>query len=307
MRIIVTVLITLTLFLVLMLPQACTEQLELSVDTIPSEIDTNVPKISGKVSDPNATIYVNDIKAIVFENGEFFAYVEIQPRVPTTIEVRAESAKQNITKSFVTTFYPGPFLWVSLVDTNPDPARMEGWVSYPDAQIEIAGNLKDPAVEIQEDGFFTATFTLSDGYTQAGDDRTRYDIKVNATTSAGKAGNMSFSGMTVNSSQRPFPLNDVRPQTTIVNAERGKTALLEMGFININVRSPTVINLEVTTDLTKSDPSEGLGVTIEPTSFLRYPGAGFYATLIITVRDEVPSGSYYYKFNKGNFIEVIVE
>jgi len=300
------------------------EQLELSVDPIPGEIDTNVPKISGKVSDPGASVYVNDSKAMVIEDGTFFTYIEIPPRVPTAIEVRAESSTQEVSRSFTTTFYPRPFLWVTLFDARSDPAIMEGWVSYPEAQLhveiggdlqaEITGNLIDAvAAEIAEDGFFTAEFSLSElseagGYVRPGEDITRYDVTYRASTPRGIAGRYTIIGITtMNRIYRAPPyLNDSLPETMKVYAERGKTVLVDRG-LRYRVPSPTTINLEIVPDPERGAISEDLSVSVEPKSLLVYPTASRNSTIIIRADDEVPSGSYFFNFKMWGIIEVVVE
>lgn len=307
--------VTLTIAAAIMAMNSCNQPvtgttLQINVEPIPTEVDTNVPKISGKVSDPQSIVYINNSRALVLDDGSFFRYVEVSPRVPATIEIRAEAAGQTVSESFVTTFYPNPFVWVLDVDTGVDPARMEGWVSYPDAHIEITGNVKDPAVEVQANGFFTATFTLSQGYTYPGSDEMRYDIAVRVNTSRGWADGAKINGVTMDSPLNPMlMLNDVPVYTRKVYAERGKTVLVDREYY-YNVSSPTMINLELVPDHKKGVIPENLSVGIEPKSFLGYPdyfGAPRHSTILIKVGEDVPPGSYLFRANRGDHIEVVVE
>jgi hypothetical protein len=273
-------------------------KLELILDPISDELDTNIPRISGKVSDPGANVYVNNNKALVFEDGTFLAYIEIPPKLPTNIEVKAESSGESTSKSFITTFYPEPFIWVSLIDTHSDPAIMEGWISYPDSEIEIKGNLINPIIEIQDNGFFTARFHLTDGYIQVGDENTRYDISVNAKTPGGAISGPSFAGVTMNSMpDHPFMLNDIPPLFNKVPIEKGKTIPAELKF-QFNVPSPTTTSLELRPDSTQGSISEYLRVEVQPKSFLCYPGhfgTSRDATAIIQADQRVPPDSYFFR------------
>jgi len=281
------------------------EQFELSVDPIPAEIDTNVPKISGTVSDPGAAVYVNDSRAMVSENGTFFAYIEIPPRELSEIEIKAQSSTQEASASFSTIFYPKPSLWVSQIDTHPDPAIMEGWVSYPDAQIEITGDVTDPAVEIKKDGFFTATFILSEGYVRPGENITRYDIEAQAITPRGATNVRGFHGVTMNSIHPAFYLNDATPSVKRISMEKGETVFVDMLYY-YSVPSPTTLTLEIVPDPKKGAVSENLSVSIEPRSFLAYPVTPRNCTVIIIAGEEVLSGSYFFRAI-GSVIEVVVE
>lgn len=126
--------------------QACSKRptLQITVDPVPAELDTNVPKISGKVTDRHATVSVNGVSAFVSDDGTFFAYVQVAPRIQSTIEIKAESGGQITSQSLTTSFYPKPFISVARIDTRGQPATLEGWVSYPNSTIEITGNLKGP-------------------------------------------------------------------------------------------------------------------------------------------------------------------
>jgi len=365
MRIVTTALLILP---VLLLASACAEplepdieptiephveQLELSVDPIPGEIDTNVSKISGRVSDPGAAVYVNDNRAtviedgtffdvidnraIVIEDGTFFAYIEIPPRVPTTIEVRAESSTEKASASFTTTFYPRPYIWVDFIDARSEPARMEGWVSYPDAQIhvvigenllentgaireilqgatepgqvDIGGKPVDVAAEIQDDGFFTAEFSLSEaeGYFLPRQEVTRYRTVVLASTPRGIAVTSGIFGVIMNEIHPNIPfLDDVPPSFMKVKAEIGKTVLVDL-ILHFRQPSPRTRSLEIVPDPERGATSENLHVSVEPGSFLAYPGVSYNGTIIIRADDEVPSGSYFFNFNVWGTIEVVVE
>jgi hypothetical protein len=299
------------LVLTLLFPQACntmadSAQIELTIDPVPEEITTNVPKISGKVSNPNAFVYVNGIPALVIEDGTFFKYVDVPARIPTTIDIRAEAMGQSVSKSFVTTFFPKPFVWVFSINTNPVPAIMEGWVSYPEAMIEIKGNLKEPIVEAREDGFFTAAFTLIEGYFDPAINKMRYNIAVRVVTSKGQSNDLEFRGVTMDSTSGPNPmLNDIPTHIKKIVVKRGETVLLDRDFSWL-VSSPARLDLEMRPDSANDTLPSGLIVVIEPEIFLAYPTASRHSTIIIKVGKNVSPGSYLFRANYGDHVEVVV-
>ena len=283
------------------------ESVDLEIDPIPDDIDTNIPKISGIVSDPSATVYVNNKQALILEDGSFFTYIEIPPRVPAVIEVRAESSGPIASKSFTTTFYPEPFIWpLKTTDTRSDRAVMEGWVSYPDARIIITGDLIDPVVEIQEDGFFIATFSLSGGFQYQESGTTYYNIELSAVTSRGTTNTFKETTPMNSAGGTSFVLDDYPAYTRKVYVERGETVAYEREF-QYYVSSPTLNNLKLVPDTDEGTTSEHLRVKIEPESFLAYPAAPRKSTIIISADKETPSGSYFFRANRGDHLEVIVE
>jgi hypothetical protein len=295
----------------LLLIPACSEPLDLTVNPIPTEIDTNIPKISGKVSDPKASVHINVQKATVLGDGSFFAYLEVQPRVATKIEIRAESSGRTASKSLTTTFYPEPMIWIFGADTHSSPERIDGWISYPDAQIEATGDLKNPVVEMRNDGYFAVTLNLFKG--QATGPDTFYSVTLQANTSRGPV--VSNFGTYKALGERPtetppdfpvFRLDSGPAETKVVHVVRGKTALLDSEF-STGTTSPTTIDLKLTPDLSKGVIPDNLDVSIEPKSFLAYPKVTGNSTIIIRAGEGVPAGSYFFRANIGDHLEVVVD
>ena len=130
-----------------------------------AELTESPITISGTVSDPEATVTVNDEEVEVAADGSFSAEVELSEG-ENPIEAVATLGEQEASDSITVTYSPAaPAL--SLGITSPEdgaeliesPVSVNGTVSDPEATVTVNGM----EVEVAEDGSFSAEIELSEG------------------------------------------------------------------------------------------------------------------------------------------------
>lgn len=147
--------------------QPVTQSLSLEITTPRSdeEIDKNLIRIRGTVSDPGATVTVNGAEAEVGENGKFlFEYLQLEEG-KNTIEAVATLGKEKARKK-VTVFYNqelsvrlfGLVHRVGEVLTET-PVEVTGLVSDSRASVTINGE----SVTVDETAHFSIVIDLSEG------------------------------------------------------------------------------------------------------------------------------------------------
>jgi len=107
------------------------------------EINTNLLKVSGEVSQPDAIVRINGIQANVNkEDSTFYSYIELDEG-ENEIEVAASRGDERTSKVLSVSFEPAPWIdyeWPDLqegVDYTETPVHISGIVSDPDTSVVV--------------------------------------------------------------------------------------------------------------------------------------------------------------------------
>ena len=162
------VLVLLVISLLAMSLGGCAKPLTLSI-TSPMDgktVDKSSVTVRGNVSNPKATVWVNDTKVTVKKytkgGGRFSTEIDLNEGI-NIIKVVATRGEEVVTKTVAVTYAPP----LSLQITSPEAratlterlVTVSGTVSDPEATITV----NDVEVEVAEDGTFSADVELTEG------------------------------------------------------------------------------------------------------------------------------------------------
>ncbi len=135
-----------------------------------AEFNIDLLKISGTVSDPDATVMVNGIKAQLADDGSFYAYIELKEG-KNPIQAVALRGQERFSETIGVIYSPPPSGTVtdslSLEIDSPEHGtehkvnllKVKGTVSDPEATVVVNGI----EAKVAEDGTYYAYIELAEG------------------------------------------------------------------------------------------------------------------------------------------------
>ena len=172
-----------------------------------AELDTNLVKVTGTVSDPTANVTLNygttQTGASVSDNGSFYGWVDL-PKGASMVEVVATKGKERVAKAINITFKPPLAVWVdgppsvAPNSANTVVATLTGYVTNPEAKVTVSSIFVDASfkgnvwytpiiwdvvinstmAEASPDGFYSAKMQLD--FKPDADIATHYVLKAEA-------------------------------------------------------------------------------------------------------------------------------
>jgi len=299
----------------------------LSVDIASPEdgevLSANVIKVYGTVSDSGATVTINDTPAHIFEQGDFYSYVELQEG-ENVVEVVSHRGNEEVTETVRVFFKPA--LWIYYdwpLETDwPDFATEDG-IDYTSTPINIAGYVSDPTasviltidcgntineIEAIVDGnSFSANVVLVAGHNcvcaiaSRNDESARKNYSVDVT----EDGQVIFTpGKSDGSSIISYSIEGLRN----LEMSPGETKSFDAKIEAIRERDQGNLTVwysmcrETSPYCEEGYPPDGLEFFIEPSSFEMYPNTIYNATLTVTTHDHLKPGTYYlcYEYTLAN-------
>jgi len=294
------VLAALTL-LCLLLPSCPRSTLSLQLDSPEdrAEFSVNVQKVSGIVSDPEATVQVNGIEAKVAQDGAFYAYIELSEG-ENTIKAKAMRGKDTYSETIAVTFVPELAIYIDLetesgVDYNITPVTVTGWVSDAEATVTVDGN----HVQVAEDGSFSTQVQLNEN---------SKGVKAVATLD-GKEDSMSYLliGLSPEGRLGPVPgwhifYMSKGHHEDDVQLKAGETKSLDFTLETKNdIRWPSQFSYEFYKvggeyEEDKLPMPDGLEMFMEPSSFMAYPNTVYRFSIMVETAPELAPGEYFIRF-----------
>jgi len=286
-----------------------------------SEQRINVLPVTGTVDDPDATVLVNGIEAVVSPDGSFQGNVVLDYAQlnSDTGEYTIEVIALNDTKKDVETVsvYFTPPLVISLnagtepgVDYTKESMTVSGTVNKPEASVKVNG--KD--VPVSEYGYFKTQVTLKEG-----------NNRISAVATLG------------DETDEMYILNFIESGNlgTVPGYSHFFDAILQYES-EIHLKAGETLRLPVTLETRKDGPGsfsgsfvyvdreygemplpwpEGLDAHLEPPEFTAYPNATYNLDLVISAAPELNPGAYYLRFAQtfengfygSGWIEIIIE
>jgi len=120
--------------------------------------------VRGTVSDPKATVRVNDVKVNVGSSGSFSKKVTLKEGV-NTIKVWAIRSKKSVTKTITVTYAPPPTLSLEIISPENEAALTESFVVVTGTVSDSAATVtvNNVEIEVSQDGAFSAEVGLTEG------------------------------------------------------------------------------------------------------------------------------------------------
>ena len=120
--------------------------------------------VRGTVSDPKATVRVNDVKVNVGSSGSFSKKVTLKEGV-NTIKVWAIRSKKSVTKTITVTYAPPPTLSLEIISPENEAALTESFVVVTGTVSASAATVtvNNVEIEVSQDGAFSAEVGLTEG------------------------------------------------------------------------------------------------------------------------------------------------
>jgi len=255
----------------------------------------NLQKVSGTVSDPQATVVINGIEAKVAEDGSYYAYIDLIEG-ENTIEAVALKGVEKSSQSVTVTFTPPLVIYL---DAEPEwrynytktPLTVTGTVNRPEANVAINGK----EVPVASNGSFTTQVLLVEGSNS---------IKAVAT------------------------LGDEQDEAFILYAVENGNPVRAPGYSHwfgsqmryddsVEIKAGDTKIIDVSLETRKSGPGEysgrlsyvsressedelplpeGLKVSLEPFRFKTYPNTAYHAAITIETNPGLAPGEYYLRF-----------
>jgi len=274
-----------------------TDDLSLGIDFPGDEAEfkVNLQKISGTVSDPQATVVVNGIEAKVAEDGSYYVYLDLEKGENTVTATALKGAARG-SRSVTVTFTPPLVVYLDAepelgVDYTKTPLAVTGMVNRPEASVTV----NDKAVTVAPDGSFTAQALLVEGSNSItavatlGDERDEVYILFaveNGTPGPVPGYSHFFAGRERHESEIAIKAGDTG--TIDVFYETRKSGPGEY--------SGKVFYVSGEYSVEALPMPQGLEVSLEPNNFTTYPNTTYHATLIIRTEPELAPGEYYLRF-----------
>jgi len=274
-----------------------TDDLSLEIDfpVDGTEFKVNLQKVSGIVSDSQATVVVNGIEAKVAENGSYYAWLDL-PEGENTIEATALKGAVSVSRSITVTFTPPLVVYLDAepelgVDYTKTPLTVTGMVNRPETSVTV----NDKAVTVAPDGSFTAQALLVEGS--------------NSITAVATLGDERDEVYILYWVENGYPIS--APGYSHFFATREKYEQ------EITIKAGEIGTIDILLETRKSGPGEysgkafyvsgeyskealpmpeGLEVSLEPARFKTCPNTTYHATLIIKTDAKLAPGEYYLRF-----------
>ena len=282
----------------------CTTKIPLSlqIDSPEDEavFSVNVLKVSGVVSDPEATVQINGIEAKVSQDGAFYAYIDLEEG-ENTIEAQATRGKDTYSDTITFTFVPALAVYLDIesesgVDYNITPVTVTGWVSDAEATVAVDGN----QVQVAEDGSFSTQVQLKEG---------ARGVEAVATLDGRE--------------DRMFYLIGLSPEGRLLHVPGWRYFYMSKGHYedDVQLKAGETKSLDFTLE-TKNDihwPSQfsyeiykvggeyeedklpmpdGLEMFMEPSSFMAYPNTVYRFSIMVETAPELVPGEYFICFEQ---------
>ncbi len=293
--------------------------LDINDPTDGSILKTNLIRVTGTVSNPEATVMINEQEAHVANDGSFYAYVELSEG-DNTVEAVARLGRESVETSVNVIFYPSLAVYLRLPESSEYdkpflevPITVTGYVFPPNASVRVGEN----QVQVDEDGSFSSQVQLQEGNNivrveavlDDEDDTYRYIIGV-------EEGDILFPpGQGLEYTSR-FSYEHA------VVIEAGETEIII--DVSADIRKDIAEPGELSCDIymVEAEYSEeevpmpvGLEVSIEPSCFTVYPNTTYHITISITTTPELTPGEYFLRFEQnfesrfwsGGWIRVTIE
>ncbi len=257
-----------------------------------SELNINLIKLTGIVSDAKAIVTINGNEASVNEDGTYYAFIELSPG-ENTIEAVASCYNQTSLHSIKVRFIPP--LVVNLTTTSIDddvdytinPIKVSGQVSNPAALVTVNGS---PA-QVSENGRYSAYVQLEKEFT---------NIEAVATLGQQKDSWRIIVG--VNSEGKIITVPGLGSGTHIyeprviheesISLKPGETKTMDV-TLNTGKKLPFYYPHEFRYEIDVPLLAGGnLSATIEPQRFTAYANTTYHSTFTIVTTDEVSPGEY---------------
>jgi hypothetical protein len=263
-----------------------------------AELSTNIQKITGVVSSPEAEVLINGTDATISNDGSFYAYIELAEG-ENTIKAEAALGVETFSDTVNVNFMPlAVYLDIDSefgVNYLTTPLTVTGFVSNTAAVVTVDGN----PVTVSADGSFTAQVQLN-GTSMAVEAVARLDGREDSYSyllGVSEEGNLlMIPGWHSFYMSRILGLDEIQIQT-------GETKSF---YITLDMRkdfkATESFKLEVypVSGNYQSDqisvPS-GLALNIEPAEFTVYPNTTYSLPLTIAATSEVAPGEYYLKLD----------
>ena len=283
-----------------------------------AEFSINVQKVSGVVSDPEATVRINDIEARVARDGAFYAYIDLT-KGENTIEAGATRGNDTHSETITVSFSPELAVYLDIesesgVDYNITPVTVTGWVSDAEATVTVDGN----HVQVAEDGSFSTQVQLNEN---------SKGVKAVATLD-GKEDSMSYYLIGLSPEGRLGPVPGWRifymskgHHENDVQLKAGETKSLDFTLETKNdIRWPSQFSYEIYKvggeyEEDKLPMPDGLEMFMEPSSFMAYPNTVYRFSIMVETAPELAPGEYFIRFewhlegafDSGGWIIVTIE
>lgn len=297
-----------------------TESIELNIQiTSPednAELRVNVVKVTGTVSDENATVTVNGIEVDVIKDGSFCAYLDIPPG-DNTIKVIAVCDNEQVSQIIKVNFTPALAVYLESRDKSPNinayvqsPFEVKGFVTVPQATVTINGS----PVQVAEDGNFTHIMQLTED-----------DTVIHAIATFGEEKDEDYwaiGGPGVPRGlldvARDYPVDDTRIKS-------GETISVDKVLVTGRLYEPPSYPLEhfysvgdilynpVISEKEYDEeeyeeiefPKE-LNISIEPAKFTTYANTEYHTTITIETTADLKSGQYLVKLKTNGGTQNII-
>jgi hypothetical protein len=277
------------------------QSLSLSIDSPEdgTELDVNVIKVRGMVSDHRAMVTVNGIAAKVAQDGSFSSWVQLMTG-PNTIEVVATLGDEDVSKTITVTFNPALAVYLEMprpeigTDYTKTPLKVSGTVSNPEATVTVNGS----DVEVSEDGSFSTEVQLIEG--------------VNSIEAVAKLGEQRDSAVIMLACSPEGIISPVPGRSHFddaflryddsVELKAGETKLLD---VTLEARKDgpgeviyAIYRVAEEYAEHKVPVPEGFAVSIEPSKFIAYPNTIYHSTITIETTPELVPGEYWLRFEQ---------
>lgn len=283
-----------------------------------AEFSVNVQKVSGVVSDPEATVQINGIEAKeVAQDGAFYAYIELSEG-ESTIEARATRGKYTYSETIAVTFVPELAIYIDLeteggVDYNITPVTVTGWVSDAEATVAVDGN----QVQVAEDGSFSTQVQLKEN---------SKGVEAVATLDGQEDKMFYLIGLSPEGQLlhvpgwRYFYMSKGHYEND-VQLKAGETKSLDFTLETKNdIRWPSQFSYEIYKvggeyEEDKLPMPDGLEMFMEPSSFMAYPNTVYRFSIMVETAPELAPDEYFIlleqhlegAFDSRGWIRVTVE
>ena len=269
--------------------------------------NVNLQKVTGTVSDPTATVKVNDAEARVSPDGSFYGFVDLPPG-SSTIEILAMRGIDSVSKEVTATFKPPLALFLddpqtmTGVDYRVTPLNITGYVNYPQAVVTV----NDKLVSVSSDGHFSTQVMLSLWPASGG------VLKgISGTASLnGQADSDGWGiGVTENGSIMVSPGSGLNRmmwfsfEKHVINLTNNDSETVT-GFVSArkNIETPAAFSVHIFSipgNVIVNPPSAtlptptGLSIKLEQGNFLLYPNVIYDISLLVETTKTLPAGGYW--------------
>jgi hypothetical protein len=252
----------------------------------------NVQKVAGTVSDPTASVKINNIEAWVAQDGSFVAFIEL-PVGPDNLNVSATLGTETVSQVLTVTFTPPLAVFLDYIQPSPGvnylitPATFTGYVNDPQASVTVDGK----PVVVAADGTFTAQVMLNLWPSGAG---VVHGTSVTATLGDQTDTDGVGIGVTENGSVMYSPGNGLN---------RMMNSYFEENTITLKAGESTIIygNIQPQKSIQSSTPldfqviypvANGIIVLVQPANFTLYPEEIYQVSAVIQTSPSLPPGQY---------------